>query len=295
MTDTTSYIVNRNSNGRPQVSFLTSAWYSSSARCCSCETAAITRSSSISMSPWATAWGSILIARIWPRPSAVACTIPPPAEQVTVCCASCDWISDSRNCICCPSWSRLDKSAIRRKLPLTPLGCKLFQQLQVQRVHSGAEARIFGAQRPQPLLPRALLRHPRRTLRGPLPAPRSLQRDAHGLDHVTPHQLRQRIPLPLDALGVHRVGIEQADAHRAALHHRHFRDRKQRAEQRAPPPPPGAAPAPAPAPGDPPSAPPLRPPLPPRGPLAASRPPRSRIPPGPRPLRRGDRRAGTPP
>src|SRR3989441_1527870 len=113
------------------------------------------------------AWGSILIARIWPRPSAVACTIPPPAEQVTVCCASCDWISDSRNCICCPSWSRLDKSAIRRKLPLTPLGCKLFQQLQVQRVHSGAEVRILGAQRPQPLLPRALLRHARRTLRGP--------------------------------------------------------------------------------------------------------------------------------
>src|SRR2546422_6840229 len=67
------------------------------------------------MSPWATAWGSILIARIRPRPSAVACTMPPPAEADTVCCASCDWISDSRNCICCPSWSRLDKSAIRRK------------------------------------------------------------------------------------------------------------------------------------------------------------------------------------
>src|SRR2546427_3347582 len=128
---------------------------------------------------------------MWPRPSAVACTIPPPAEQVTVCCPSCDWISESRNCICCPSWSRLDKSAIRRKLPPTPPGCKLFQQLQVQRVHGGAQVRILGAQRPQPLLPRALLRHPRRTLRGPLRAPCPLQRDAHGLGHVTPHQLRQ--------------------------------------------------------------------------------------------------------
>src|SRR5438105_10559788 len=36
-------------------------------------------------SPWAIAWGSILMARIWPRPSAVAATIPPPAVQVTVC------------------------------------------------------------------------------------------------------------------------------------------------------------------------------------------------------------------
>src|SRR5438046_9601973 len=84
------------------------------------------------------------MARIWPRPSAVACTIPPPAEAVTVCCASWDWISESRNCTCCPSWNRLDKSAIRRKLPLAQTGGKLLEQLQVQRVDGGVEAWEIG-------------------------------------------------------------------------------------------------------------------------------------------------------
>src|SRR5438477_5324894 len=103
------------------------------------------------MSPCATAWGSILIARIWPRPSAVACTIPPPADTVTVCCASCDWISDSRPCICCPNWSRLDKSAMRRKLPRA-YGCgKLLQQLQIQRVDRRAQRLVLAAQQFQPL------------------------------------------------------------------------------------------------------------------------------------------------
>src|SRR5204863_214321 len=152
-----------------EASFFASAWYSSAARCCACATAASTRSSSISTSPWAMAWGSILIARICPRPSAVADTIPPPAVQVTVCWASWDWISDSRNCICCPSCSRLDKSAIRRKLPLAETGGKLLEQLQIQRVHGRIETRVTRTQRLQPLLPYPLLRETAGPRSGPLP------------------------------------------------------------------------------------------------------------------------------
>src|SRR6266480_1718178 len=168
------------------------------------------------MSPCATAWGSILIARIWPRPSAVACTIPPPADAVTVCCASWDWISDSRNCICCPNCSRLDKSAIRRKLPLAQTGGKLLEQLQVQRIHGRIETGVTRAQRLQPLRPHPLLRETAWPRSGPLPrlpplpplplpAPRCLEPDAHRLGDIATDQLSQRLPLPLQSLGVDRV------------------------------------------------------------------------------------------
>src|SRR5438046_1476598 len=144
------------------------------------------------MSPCATAWGSILIARIWPRPSAVACTIPPPADAVTVCCASWDWISDSRNCICCPNCSRLDKSAIRRKLPLAQTGGKLLQQLQVQRLDGGVEARIPRPQRREPVGSDALLGHAGRARSGPLPPRRTLQSNADRVRSVSAHQQRER-------------------------------------------------------------------------------------------------------
>src|SRR2546427_11943690 len=118
------------------------------------------------------------MARIWPRPSAVACTIPPPAEAVTVCCASWDWISESRNCTCCPSWNRVDKSAIRRKLPLAQTGGKLLQQLQVQGIDGGVEARILRPQHREPVGPDALLGHAGRPRSGRGAARRALQLDA---------------------------------------------------------------------------------------------------------------------
>src|SRR5437763_5409020 len=234
MADTANYSGSCNGNdGRPEASFLTSAWYSSAARCCACDTAASTRSSSISMSPCATAWGSIVIARIWPRPSAVACTMPPPADAVTVCCASWDWISDSRNCICCPNCSRLDKSAIRRKLPLAETGGKLLQQLQVQRLDGGVEARIPRPQRREPVGPDALFGHARRAGLRPLSPRRALQFNANRLRGVTSHHVRDRVPLALEALEVHRVGVEQPDRQRGPLDLRDLGGLEQRAEQRA--------------------------------------------------------------
>src|SRR5437588_1555699 len=225
-------------NGRPEASFFTSAWYSSAARCCACDTAASTRSSSISTSPWAIAWGSILIARICPRPSAVAATMPPPAVQVTVCWASWDWISDSRYCICCPSCSRLDKSAIRRKLPLAQTGGKLLEQLQVQRVHGRIETGVTRAQRLQPLRPHPLLRETAGPRSGPLPplpplplpAPRALEPDAHRLGDVATDQLGQRLALPLQSVGVDRVGRRRHDGR--AVDRDGLDGREQRSEHR---------------------------------------------------------------
>src|SRR6058998_853328 len=137
------------------------------------------------------------MARIWPRPSAVACTSPPPAEAVTVCCASWDWISESRNCTCCPSWNRLDKSAIRRKLPLAQTGGKLLQQLQVQRVDGGVEGRVLRPQRVEPVGTHARFRHPSWARSRPLPAGRTLQSDAHRLRDVSPYEQREGVPLAL--------------------------------------------------------------------------------------------------
>src|SRR5947207_8733316 len=225
----------------PEASFFTSAWYSSAARCCACDTAASTRSSSISTSPWAIAWGSILIARICPRPSAVAATMPAPAVQVTVCWASWDWISDSRYCICCPSCSRLDKSAIRRKLPLAQTGGKLLEQLQVQRVHGRIETGVTRTQRLQPLRPRPLLRETAGPRSGPLPplpalpplplpAPRALEPDTHRLGDVATDQLGQRLALPRQSLGVDRVGRPRHDGR--AVDRDGLDGREQRSEHR---------------------------------------------------------------
>src|SRR3989440_11490634 len=114
--------------------------------------------------------------------------------------SSWDWISDSRNCICCPNCSRLDKSAIRRKLPLAETGGKLLQQLQVQRLDGGVEARIPRPQRREPVGPDALFGHARRAGLRPLSPRRALQSNANRLRRVTCHHLRDRVPLALEAL-----------------------------------------------------------------------------------------------
>src|SRR2546427_3149966 len=196
MADTSRYNGSWNGKGIPPESFRTSACCSSAARFCTSATAASTRSSSISTSPWRTTSGAIVMARIWPRPSAVACTIPPPADTVTVCCASCDWISVSRPCICCPNWSRLDKSAMRRKLPRALRRRKLLQQLQIEGVDGRAQRLVLAAQQLQPLRVGGLRREPRRPLGASgLGARGALHADAHGLAHVLPDEFGERIAL----------------------------------------------------------------------------------------------------
>src|SRR5690242_6190369 len=146
--------------------------------------------------------------RIIPRPSAVACTIPPPAETVTVCCASWDCISDSRPCICCPSWSRLDKSAMCRKLPVAAGARKLLQQLEIERVGRGIQRRILLAQHLESLGIGALGGEPRPARRRRLRARARLPvRDdayTHRLRHVPADDLHQGITLPFHAFGVMR-------------------------------------------------------------------------------------------
>src|SRR2546429_1971551 len=148
--------------------------------------------------------------------------MPPPAVQVTVCWASWDWISDSRYCICCPSCSRLDKSAIRRKLPLAQTGGKLLEQLQVQRVHGRVRPGATRTTRLPPPRPPPLLRETAGPRSGPLPplpalpplplpAPRALEPDTHRLGDVATDQLGQRLALPLQSLGVDRVGRPRHD------------------------------------------------------------------------------------
>src|SRR3989454_11216946 len=182
------------------------------------------------MSPLA-AWGAILIARIWPRPSAVAWPIPPPAEHVTVCCASWDWISESRHCICCPSWSRLDKSAMCRKLPLPFQSGKLLQQLEVERVHGGVETGIAGAQLREPLSPRRVLGEPDGARPGRRAARRTGERDARRHRQISSDQLHQRVALALDALRVDSVVLKQPDGDGCPLDRCHFGRREERAEQ----------------------------------------------------------------
>src|SRR5439155_8855144 len=233
MADTSRYNGNWNGKGIPPESFRTSACCSSAARFCTSATAASTRSSSISTSPWRTTSGAIVMARIWPRPSAVACTIPPPADTVTVCCASCDWISVSRPCICCPNWSRLDKSAIRRKLPLAYRCRKLLEQLQIQGVDRRAQRLILAAQQLQPLRVGGLRREARRPFTTPgrgLPDP--LHADPHRLGEILPHELGERVALVVDARRVPGVAVEHADGDDPALGGDDRRLSQQRPEHR---------------------------------------------------------------
>src|SRR5690349_5764134 len=233
MADTTNYSGNWNGNGKPGASFFTSAWYNSAARFCASVTAARTRSSSSSTSPEDTTWGSILMERIIPRPSAVACTIPPPAETVTVCCASWDCISDSRPCICCPSWSRLDKSAMCRKLPVAQGARKLLQQLEIECVGCGVQRRILLAQRLEPLGVGALGGEPftaRRRRGGARRLAAHRHAYAHRLRPMPADHLRQRVTLAIDAFGV--MGVTQREGDDGPRHRRELRFRHQRRDHR---------------------------------------------------------------